>query len=149
MYDCLVPPAIPCTWLFLLDTFAGRFEDARVVPPTAVGKVGLIRETADGRAVPELLVGERGFEDCKRRTEWSVLSSSVDVLGRNNFLTGVVEIIDMQCLDLVDRRQLLGRDGPSAHRGGRQMRRLIVAGAAIPILLRRQCAGVVGWHASS
>lgn len=70
-------------------------------------------------------------------------------------LTGVVEVVDVQRLDLIDRWKLFGGDRPSAHSGRGEVCWLaagivvVDVGAAIPILLRRHCAGVVGWHDSS
>lgn len=70
--------------------------------------------------------------------------------GRGRGLTGVVEVVDVQVFDLIDRWELLGCDRPSAHGSGRQVCWLAVGGGGgIPILLRRQCASVGGWHDSS
>lgn len=68
--------------------------------------------------------------------------------GRNDGLTGVVEVVDVNGLDLMDRWQLLGRDGPSAHCGWREVCWLAVGvgAVAVPMLLRRRCAGVGGRH---
>lgn len=87
------------------------------MPPATTGKVGLIRETADSRAIPQLLIREGGLEDCRRKTDWSVPVGFSKRLGLC-ILTGVVKVIDVQRLDLVDRWQLLGRYRPSAHRRG-------------------------------
>lgn len=88
------------------------------MPPATASKVRLIRETADGRAIPQLLIGKGGLEDCRRETAWSVPQKFLSVVGFDCILTGVIKVIDVQRLDLVDRWQLLGRDRPSAHRGG-------------------------------
>jgi hypothetical protein len=80
--DLLVPPSFPGFGLFFLEAFSCRGEDARVVPPATVGEDVRIGELADGRAIPDVWIGERGLEE------------------------GVVEVVNVDGLDLLDTLKL-------------------------------------------
>ena len=62
-YYLLIPPAIPCSRLFFLDSFPCCFKDVLIMPPPPIKKSFLCLKEANCRSIPELRIWQRAHKN--------------------------------------------------------------------------------------